>query len=85
MIHYLKAERKYFILTWFDKKLFEIRYDDRGYQVGDGLVLEETYGDSSVKTVRHISAVIENIHKNLPGLKKGYVILIIKIKKKESF
>lgn len=41
MTHYLKTWSEEFSQVWDGYKKFEIRKDDRGYQVGDTLVLEE--------------------------------------------
>lgn len=41
MQHNLKCETRYFQDVKAGKKLFEIRFDDRGYQVGDILNLQE--------------------------------------------
>ncbi len=40
--HQLKTDPDVFQLTWDDKKPWEVRYNDRDYQVGDTLVLKET-------------------------------------------
>jgi hypothetical protein len=39
--HELKTWPAYFQQVWTGKKTFEIRYDDRGYQRGDHVVLRE--------------------------------------------
>lgn len=39
--HELKTAPGYFQMVWDGRKTFEIRYDDRGYQRGDHLVLRE--------------------------------------------
>ena len=40
--HNLKTDSAVFCLSWAEKKPFEIRYDDRCFEVGDELVLFET-------------------------------------------
>ena len=39
--HQLKTWPSYFQAVWTGEKTFEIRYDDRGYQRGDTVVLRE--------------------------------------------
>lgn len=39
--HELKTWPNYFQLVWSGRKTFEVRYDDRGYQRGDTVVLRE--------------------------------------------
>ena len=41
MIHQLKIERKYFSQIFDGSKTFEVRKDDRDYQTGDYLALNE--------------------------------------------
>ena len=40
-IHFAKCEQPYFAECWHRLKTNELRYDDRGYLVGDFLVIEE--------------------------------------------
>lgn len=42
MIHELKLRREFFDYVRFGIKKFEIRKDDRGFNVGDTLVLKES-------------------------------------------
>lgn len=42
MRHELKTDPDVFDAVWDRRKQFEIRYDDRGFDVGDTLVLRET-------------------------------------------
>jgi len=41
-VHELKTDHKVFIESWNDKKRFEIRKNDRDFQLGDELLLRET-------------------------------------------
>lgn len=40
-LHELKSEPSYFQAVWDGDKTFEVRYDDRGYQKGDRILLRE--------------------------------------------
>lgn len=44
--HHLKTWPQYFAALWSGDKTFEIRYNDRGYQRGDVLVLREWTRDN---------------------------------------
>lgn len=50
MIHELKIESKYFNDILKGIKKFEIRKNDRNYQVGDYLILKEWNGSNYTKT-----------------------------------
>lgn len=72
MIHCLKIEENYLANLLDEKKLCEIRYNDRDYQVGDILEFKR-YG---IK-VEEFSFVVTHIHSGL-GLKEGFVALSVK-------
>lgn len=44
MTHYLKTKPEYFQAVIDGKKPFEIRYNDRNFQTGDRVILEEYQG-----------------------------------------
>lgn len=46
MIHTLKTDPGPFSALWSKKKTYEVRRDDRGFEVGDTLVLNETLSTS---------------------------------------
>ena len=74
-VHDLKTESKYFRDVWEGKKKAELRKDDRGYEVGDGLMLWE-YRDGK-KTGSRQLLIVTHILRGVPeyGLKDGYCIL----------
>lgn len=75
-IHELKIQSEYFEVIKNGTKKFELRKDDRNYQVGDFITLREYDGDRF--TGRGISNIpINYILRNCPeyGLKNGYCIL----------
>ena len=60
MEHILKSEQPYFQAVWDKRKNFEIRINDRGYNAGDSVVLEEL-NDLNVRTRRRIYAKISYV------------------------
>ena len=81
MIHELKIDRKYFIPIVQGKKTFEVRKNDRDFQVGDFLALNETEktpggvnytGDAVLVVVQYILDTQEYC-------KDGFVIMGIKL------
>ncbi len=56
--HRLKAWPEFFRAVWDRSKQFELREDDRGYDIGDGLVLEEYEPMGRGYTGREIAATI---------------------------
>lgn len=63
--HNLKINPEYFERIWSEQKRFEIRKDDRNYQVGDQLILE--------CDIRKISLKV--IYKTTFQQKEGYCVL----------
>ena len=76
-VHYLKTLPEHFCETLCGRKTFEVRIDDRNFQVGDELVLEE-YKPPRGYTKRRITAIVTSKLKN-EYCKEGYCIMSIKI------
>jgi len=91
MRHELKTDSEVFQAVVEGKKTYEIRFDDRGFEIGDTLVLRETVceavsemGKSLVYTGREHSARITHILRGpVYGLMDGWVILSISPREKE--
>jgi hypothetical protein len=80
MIHQLKIDSKFYNDIEVNGKRFEVRRDDRGYQVGDVLVMSEFKGGKL--TGRSVYALVTYIHRNgieHTFLRWGYCILGIDI------
>ena len=78
MTHAVKIAPHWLNAFLHEGKSFEIRKDDRGYLVGDKLLLQEY--DENAYTGREHVAFINYIvtHFDFPsGLKKGYVAMAI--------
>ena len=77
MNHNLKISPKYFNDVVYYNKRFELRKDDRNYQVGDTLLLEEyedgEYTGRCFSPIRPIQYILRDCEEY--GLQKGYCIL----------
>lgn len=72
--HHLKCLHEFFVEAWMGNKPFELRKDDRGFSVGDVLVLHET-GIKPDRPPRWIKAQISYLLGGGPWLAPGYVAL----------
>jgi hypothetical protein len=81
--HLLKTVNPHFTNVWLSDKTFEIRKNDRDFQVGHFLrLVEYTPESGSYPTGRGIQAYISHIltHEDFPqGLQPGYVCMSIKL------
>ena len=75
MEHYLKIYPEYYEAVASKDKPFEVRKNDREYQVGDKLILRECNGRCSG---RYITADVSYVLNNPQFCAKGYVILGLK-------
>ena len=76
MIHDLKILPEYFVEVVRGNKTFEVRKDDRPFNVGDELILYEV--NCGRYTGRNIKVIITYILRNPDYCKEGYCILGIK-------
>ena len=73
--HRLKTWPEPFEATWRKAKAFEVRRDDRGYRVGDGLRLYEWDPSAARFLTRRISTEITYVTRDAWGLPPGIVVL----------
>lgn len=74
--HDLKIKPCFFREVINGKKTFELRYDDRGYEVGDILILREfDKGYTGFVAAVEVTSLL----KGFEGLKPGFVIMSIKV------
>jgi len=73
MIHNLKIEEKYLNAIKNGSKTFEIRYNDRGYQVGDILVFQDPREESE-KYIVLVTFIIDDER----FCKENFVVMSIK-------
>lgn len=78
MIHELKTLPEYFEAIIKGEKLFEIRKNDRFFQVGDLLALNEFDVKNVLYTGRSCIVYIDYILNNEEFCKKGYIAMSIK-------
>lgn len=83
MLHALKTIQPWFRLVQEGVKLFEVRKDDRPFDIGDDIVLQEWDEQAKTYTGEEWHGKITYIMRDADYCKKGYCILGIK-KKEES-
>jgi len=78
MTHKLKILPEYFQPVLDGTKTFELRRNDRGFQIGDAVILKEW--DVSGYTGRELTKTIQYIYigNDMYGLRTGYCILGLK-------
>lgn len=76
MTHSIKIASRYYEAVLRKDKKFEIRKDDRGYQVGDTVILEEWDEEKEQYSGRWQQVKISFVLRNCPeyGLMDGYCI-----------
>jgi hypothetical protein len=81
MIHELKTWPKYFDMVNLGLKTFELRKDDRDFELGDTLVLKEYLPEEKQFTGNEIRVLVVSIlrHDEFPGLVFGYVVMGIEV------
>lgn len=76
LVHSLKILPEYYDLHCNGSKTFEIRQNDRDFQVGDFLLLEEYFPETKRYTGRSILKPVKYIfHGGQFGLEPGFVII----------
>lgn len=77
MIHALKIETEFFKKVASGEKTFEIRENDRHYQVGDYLALNEYNREESKYTGRQCLVRVDYILNDTRFLRENYVAMSI--------
>lgn len=82
MTHALKTWPNFFSALNNGEKLFELRKDDRPFEIGDTLILQEYNDKEKHYTGKELNFTISYILRDgmVAGLKSGYCILGIKEK-----
>lgn len=76
--HYLKTVNPFFMDVYNEKKNFEVRLNDRNYQVGDTLHLQE-FVPPETYTGREIRADVIYLLDDARFCKDGYVVMGIEV------
>lgn len=84
MTHALKCETGYYAEIESGDKTFEVRRDDRPFESGDTIILQEWVPETKTYTGKEWKGQITHILDNERFCKKGYVILSIKPQKLED-
>ena len=79
MTHDLKCWPEYFQLIVDKKKTFEIRKNDRGFEVGDILYLREYDPITQLYTGRYETCRVLYVLQNYPAIQSGHVVMSIKV------
>ncbi len=77
-IHFIKSWPEFFSRVVKGEKPWEIRLDDRGYQIGDQVVMEEYSPTTCTYTGAWVQGSIVYMHSEVMGLKDGYVCFTFK-------
>lgn len=85
-VHRLKTRPEFFQAVWLGIKPFEFRVNDRDYQTGDVLILEEFEPLENDYSGREITAqVTYNLqHPTFPAIPDGYIIMGIRVTDKKG-
>lgn len=78
MIHELKTLPKYFEAVIKGEKLFEVRKNDKNYQLGDLLALNEYEAKEKTYTGRSCLVYVDYLLNDAKYCKPGFVIMSIK-------
>lgn len=82
MKHELKTWPQYFAAIVAGRKNFEVRKDDRGFEVGDELVLQEWCPLMGNYTGREEIRFVRFILRDFDGLRPGYVAMDLQSEEK---
>ena len=85
MIHELKTHPTFFSMVLSGTKNFEVRKDDRGFKVGDELLLKEFYPDGASWDRTKEGYTGRILHRRIDyilfgdqfGIEKGYIVMSI--------
>jgi len=75
--HELKTHQQFYEAAWSGLKTFEVRKNDRNYQVGDTLILKEWDHTKEVYTGQKLRVEVTYILSDPQYVAKGFVILAI--------
>lgn len=78
-VHELKCWPESFEGIISREKTFEVRLDDRGYELGDIVILKEWVPEEKVFTGRTAIVYVSYLLRRWPGIMERYVVMSIKL------
>lgn len=72
--HKLKTVQPYFERCWLNSKTFEVRKNDRDFQAGDQVILQEYDAEKDTYSGREITGKITYVLPNYHAIKDDYVV-----------
>jgi hypothetical protein len=78
-IHELKTVQPYFDRVWNNQKSFELRRNDRDFQAGDKVQLQEYDSDNKEYSGRLIEGTILYVLQGFVGIEQGYCVFSIEV------
>jgi len=72
--HCLKTIQPYFDRCWEQTKTFEVRKNDRDFQAGDTVILQEYNPENNTYTGRELRCCIMYVLYDFDAIEKGYVV-----------
>jgi hypothetical protein len=88
MIHELKTHPQYFSMVFAGTKKFEVRKNDRNYQLGDELLLKEFvpegYYEDGTSDEHYTGRILHRridyiLHGGQFGIENGYVVMSLSV------
>jgi hypothetical protein len=73
-LHKLKTIQPYFNRCWEQEKTFEVRVNDRDFQKGDNVYLQEYDNETNTYSGRELYCTITYVLHEFPAITKGYVV-----------
>jgi len=85
MIHELKTHPQFFAALYAGNKTFEVRKDDRGFKIGDELLLKEFYPDGASWDSTKIGYTGRILHRRIDyilrggkfGIEEGFCVMAV--------
>lgn len=72
--HRLKTVQPFFEKCWQQKKTFEVRKNDRQFQEGDTVILQEYDPETKIFSGKEIQGTILYVLNDFHAVEKGYVV-----------
>lgn len=78
-IHKLKTIQPYFEKCWEQSKTFDVRINDRDFQAGDIVYLQEYNDVEKTYSGRELKCTITYVLSNYPNIRTGFVVFSFKV------